>query len=659
MRYAKLGAIGPDIFYALMDYGSDLQDLTNFLTKVAGSFECISSVMKDIDSFTTKVESDLTFGVSDIAKQVVAEFEGVFGQLSAVVSEGLMAIVIDRGLNFFPVFEARRQQDQPRTTWFWADYLHYVRTGVFVKELFDHAKDNPNLRAFAYGYLSHYVTDVVGHPFVNQVVGAPWRMFWQRHHLVENFIDAYVWDRWHDSVPPPSPPSTEEQPLDQIRSTPHDDLGAGAPFTFARLNDHIKIGYTQATDPVDALIQSICQKIRNGMEDIGVAEPDPISPSDPDFIQWAQMLAASFRSAYPASEQPPENLKDPAVVGSARPDGYPTPDDIAAAYTVLRLFLRFGTEEKINEPEFPDIVADVWKAMKKVLDDLRNDLSAITPPPTISINPSNNFSFEDLWKSILDWVKWAAETAVKVGRAAFDFVKNAIAVGGTILVDSVKIGLYFVKKALFDIYKAFRHFLVRAGYAMPFTDELVHDLGWGINGKSVWITQEGFGFPLEELPELERERLHSHYPPWVHPAFLPEMSPPNSVLHEDPETWVSPYPGQMKPDVFISSALGLREMLSTDGPLDFGELPIPGTVFNPPSDFGGAIGNCEVAFQTVSEAQSKGSLPLFPDYNLDGDRGYAWPCWDVANPPLAGSTLFDRLNPEGGLHIMVNPIPIL
>jgi hypothetical protein len=25
---------------------------------------------------------------------------------------------------------------------------------------------------------------------------------------------------------------------------------------------------------------------------------------------------------------------------------------------------------------------------------------------------------------------------------------------------------------------------------------------------------------------------------------------------------------------------------------------------------------------------------LLPDYNLDGDRSYAWPCWDVVAPPV-------------------------
>jgi hypothetical protein len=645
MRYAKLGAIGPDIFYALMDYGSDLQDLTNFLAKLSGSFECISEVMKDIDSSISAIESDLTLGAIDTVKQILAQFESVFGLVTGIITEGLMAIVIDRGFNFFPVFEARRQQDRPRTEWFWADYLHYVRTGAFVKELFDRSSDNPNLRAFAYGYLSHYVTDVVGHPFVNQVVGAPWRMYWQRHHLVENFIDVYVWDRWHDPQPAPVPPSTEEQPLDRIRSVPHQSIGQGAPFTFARLNDHVNVGYLQGSDPVDDLIQSICKKIKDGLEQIGVAEPDPIPPNDSDFVLWTNMLSEAFRSVYPPTEQPPENLKNPAA---GRPDGYPNPEDVASAYSVFRLFLRMATEEKIQEPEFPDVVADVWNAMKKVLDDLRNNLGSLLPFPAIGVSPGANFSFEALWKAIVDWVKWVADTAVKIGKAAFQFMKDALAVGGTLLVDSVKIGLYFVKKALFDIYKAFRHYLVRTAYAIPFTDELDDDLGGGIRGISLWTTpEERMDFPLEELAELERLKFPSSYPPWVHPSLLNEMRPPNRRLFEDPGTWVAPYPARANPDTFVDLSLGARVMLSSSGPVSFGTGPVPR-----PADFGGAIANCESAFAAVAAAQTTGSLPLFPDYNLDGDRGYAWPCWDVAKPG------FDHLNPAGGRHILVNPVLI-
>src|SRR2546430_11876401 len=104
------------------------------------------------------------------------------------MNEGLFALLASGGFNPFAFFEPRRQQDRPREEWFWADVLHYWRSGKFVENLVARAKasGNPNLIAYAYGYVSHYATDVVGHPYVNQVVGAPWRLYWQRHHLVEN-----------------------------------------------------------------------------------------------------------------------------------------------------------------------------------------------------------------------------------------------------------------------------------------------------------------------------------------------------------------------------------------------------------------------------------------------------------------------------------------
>ncbi|WSG73662.1 zinc dependent phospholipase C family protein [Rhizobium beringeri] len=269
IKFAKLGAIGPDIFYALMDYGPELQDMVNFLSKLAGSFECISEITKDIDAKIAEVEADVTLGISEYFRDVINEFSTTFDLVTGIIHEGLMALVIQNGYNFFPIFEARRQLDDPRVRWFWADYLHYVRTGAFVRELFVQSSGRPILTAFSYGYLSHYVTDVVGHPFVNQVVGSPWRMYWQRHHLVENFIDAYVWDRWHD----PQPGSgIGEPPLDSIRQYPHGNIGDGAPFTFSRLHDHINIGYARGNDPVDELIHSICERIHQGLENIGLAE---------------------------------------------------------------------------------------------------------------------------------------------------------------------------------------------------------------------------------------------------------------------------------------------------------------------------------------------------------------------------------------------------
>src|SRR5690242_13563857 len=51
-----------------------------------------------------------------------------------------------------------------------SDLVHYVRSGDFVREMLIESQD-VNEYAFALGALSHYASDIVGHPAVNEAVG--------------------------------------------------------------------------------------------------------------------------------------------------------------------------------------------------------------------------------------------------------------------------------------------------------------------------------------------------------------------------------------------------------------------------------------------------------------------------------------------------------
>lgn len=77
--------------------------------------------------------------------------------------------------------------------------MHYRRTGRFCNTMWHYAS-NDNLRRYCLGYASHIATDVVGHSFVNAVVGGPYRTHWHRHKLVENWIDAYARNKYPDSA---------------------------------------------------------------------------------------------------------------------------------------------------------------------------------------------------------------------------------------------------------------------------------------------------------------------------------------------------------------------------------------------------------------------------------------------------------------------------
>src|SRR6267142_7165948 len=50
-----------------------------------------------------------------------------------------------------------------------SNLVHYVRSGDFVRELLLESQD-VNEFAFALGALSHYASDIAGHPAVNQAV---------------------------------------------------------------------------------------------------------------------------------------------------------------------------------------------------------------------------------------------------------------------------------------------------------------------------------------------------------------------------------------------------------------------------------------------------------------------------------------------------------
>src|SRR5262249_31572079 len=354
----------------------------------------------------------------------------------------------------------------------------YIRSGQFVRKLLDNSKQthNPNLRAYALGYLTHYVADALGHGYVNQIVQAPWRLYWQRHHLVENFIDAYIWDRWHVSRPAPPPPTTEEQPLDAVTNTPN-VLGSGAPLTFARLHDHISIGTSTLGDPLDQLVKNVCDKIEAGLFNLGIAEADLLPPDDNDFQAWTLMIVNTLTQVY-------KDIRHPKNLAPERDCGIPSAEDVAGAYGVMRVLLKFSTEEKIQEPKPPNILKDISDALSQFYNDLKNNLGRFPPPPLPSFDGCFRWdALGDASKSALDWLSDFGEW---LGKTVFDSIRDLINIGGTILTEPIKFFLYLLNKWLFSIYRSLRDYLVLAAYAVPFTEELGINMGGPLRTRALW-----------------------------------------------------------------------------------------------------------------------------------------------------------------------------
>lgn len=227
-------------------------------------------------------------------------------------------------------------------------------------------------------------------------------------------------------------------------------------------------------------------------------------PTAADFTDWCNLVAATIKEVYDqnAGQRTPNNW--PAISYQAflpRLDGYPEPDDITAAYGVFRLVLRMGTEEKIKEPQPPNIIGDISAAVDKLANDLQNNLASFPPLP--NINTSSSFSWDALWQAIKDIAEWIGETLAAVGKTVFDFIIDTINVAGTILSEPIKYALYLLNKALFTIYNAFHDVLVYAGYALPYTDRLSVDMGGGHSTETLWRSAGNLSnrYPVEEIPE--------------------------------------------------------------------------------------------------------------------------------------------------------------
>jgi hypothetical protein len=121
--------------------------------------------------------------------------------------------------------------------------------------------------------------------------------------------------------------------------------------------------------------------------------------------------------------------------------------------------------------------------------------------------------------------------------------------------------------------------------------------------------------------------------------------------------YVPPPGSTLTPDAFLDPGLGPDDMFRLSGlqqPVRIGIRGGPGTpsIAIAPKNFGGAIAN-SIRGITLAEGGFPADTTL-PDYNLDGDRSYAWPCWDITNPepvnaPLTPST-GTPLRPEATLN---------
>ena len=206
-NYLAIGALGPDLFYLLPDYKDPVgSPLLHLVSWVLDTWESIDSTfLEPIEDWlgpTGANNSDLlntlTGGLSNQLAAAMDEFSAAL--TTAII--GLLARLHD----LFGLLTSGQSQGVSESAFYWSDMLHYRRTYDVPRVLYDDARamglaattdevriNAQTLQAFAVGWMSHCATDVTGHAFTNAKSGGPFRLHWQRHHLVENHFDAQAY----------------------------------------------------------------------------------------------------------------------------------------------------------------------------------------------------------------------------------------------------------------------------------------------------------------------------------------------------------------------------------------------------------------------------------------------------------------------------------
>lgn len=174
------------------------QGLYALLGRLRGMLDTISAIADAEDTAAICELKDTDF-TSQMAETADA-FQQLVAALMPDLTTGEGGIVLQIADTILHGMSPPVNTDSPAepvpadTTWPMRDFLHWRKTGEFVRHLVHLAdeSDNDELRAYAFGFVCAYAGCVCGNPFINSNVGGPARTQWWRRRFVNNYVDAWV-----------------------------------------------------------------------------------------------------------------------------------------------------------------------------------------------------------------------------------------------------------------------------------------------------------------------------------------------------------------------------------------------------------------------------------------------------------------------------------
>ncbi len=612
-NFAALGAIGPDLFFFLPDFrdtslgpidvplSSVLSNFVHYLYKLYDAVDpYISKWEKYIGPIAEDTEEEisrLTGGLSEVVGDVA-------GELSSILITALEDLAT-QNWDLFTYFSMGHNKGWDEQAFLWSDMLHYRRTGQFGRALWRaaggmaDAEARARAQAYALGYITHVGADVTGHAFVNSIAGGPFRLHWQRHHLVENHMDAFWYLR-----DPNRPGSTTQYPQ-VTESALYYDIA----FDEADGSAVARPGY-----PTGNTLRENWERRRLLDLDSELAAP------------IAQLLHDAIRDVFYSNGKHPRILREE--------DGRPTVELIKETYRLLFAFLKMTTVDGFaHEPPDPP--------------DLFPNLQFPTMSDPHDAAPGGDSGDSNWFDDLLDFLLSIINLLAYILEVALYLATLPWAVLADLATYPIRIGLYYaLELPLYHLLKAFRSVLVMTGYMMPMDDEISLGLiAIGLPDAAVFqkvMADIGDLFPAETLPlpgnEPFADRLYPHlYPtesdgetpaeyhsPWAYPASQPT---------ELEQTMAGPYGRRSLPGVLFQSVptnANVRDQLETSVSPEWVDQNAH-ALLRADTHLGDAVSFSayQIWLHTRDSPQpnSKREVP-YVDWNLDADRGYGYRAWD-------------------------------
>lgn len=661
--YVALGAIGPDIFFLLPDFKPPVG---NMLWKLASEIRDLFTWWDDnflgpYESEIGPISNNLQDELNALSGGLKDQIEAIFSQAASFLKDAILKLILQQ-YDFFGLLSSGVPAGFDEQSFFWSDMLHYRETYRFGAALWQRANNEPDpdlkarFQAFALGWMSHLATDVTGHAFVNQKAGGPYRLHWQRHHLVENHMDALVYNTEHGA-----------QPIYQ---------------QMANAALHLWLAFNpDGSSRVDCFKPEPNPPYPDGDHSADITGRHAVWDVDSDLPdELAQFIADALKAVYWPLQTPPPAPFDPqtpmmplnasstgqvaccpTIISTLdqrvpyQTGGFAEKDDIIGAYWWLYKYVKWTTTDyyKIRRPDPPDVVIIP---------------SFPSPPGSGDSDPGPGASDDNsLWADALDfllalfaWAVYLAEVIAWPAAVVAGIISGAITY-------PLRLALYeAMELPLYNLWLSIHTYLAMTGYVMPMPGEINSGLNTlGVSVADGWAatvvalgTPDGGLTPTtistdpSGLPETGFPKDVVMDPPnFVTGVFGPLIGPPNpdnefpsefnrpwrwpekdnegdSLNVELAHSVAGPYVAGMNANALFGSAPGnpgartkLEGAANEAETLRLTATLLPqGLHLGDPQDY--------TAYLVATLTRDNLDMSKLSNFNLDSDRGYGYLCWD-------------------------------